>query len=84
MKLYENWFGHIEYNNKLESGLTVNVHASYEDRLPLMNTTDYSFFNKADSLLPNHPYELALLPFKKTPGIGSRHQCKLATRPTIY
>ncbi|WP_276502243.1 DUF5686 and carboxypeptidase regulatory-like domain-containing protein [Terrimonas pollutisoli] len=65
MKLYENWFGRIEYNNKLESGFTVNVYASYEDRLPLKNTMDYSFFNKGDSLLPNHPYELARLSFKK-------------------
>ena len=63
MKLYENWFSRIEYNNKLESGFRFNVHATYEDRLPLKNTTDYSFFNKYDSLLPNHPYELASMPF---------------------
>ena len=44
----------------------LNVHATYEDRLPLVNTTDYSFFNKDDSLLPNHPYELASdIPFEK-------------------
>ena len=65
MKLYENWFGRIEYNNKLESGFRINVHATYEDRIPLKNTTDYSFFNKENSLLPNHPYELAHLPFEK-------------------
>lgn len=65
MKLYENWFGRIEYNNKLESGFRINFHATYEDRIPLKNSTDYSFFNKEDSLLPNHPYELASLPFEK-------------------
>ena len=65
MKLYENWFGRIEYNNKLESGLSLNVHTTYEDRLPLLNTTDYSFFNKEKTLLPDHPYELASLPFEK-------------------
>ena len=63
MKLYENWFGRIEYNNKLETGLSINIHTTYEDRIPLKNTTDYSFFNKEDTLLPNHPYELASLPF---------------------
>lgn len=65
MKLYENWFGRIEYNNKLESGLVVNAHATFEDRLPLENTTDFSFFNKEKELLPNHPYELEHRPFNK-------------------
>ena len=65
MKLYENWFGRMEYNNKLESGLVVNVHATFEDRLPLENTTDFSFFNKEKELLPNHPYELEDRPFNK-------------------
>ena len=65
MKLYENWYGRAEYNNKLESGFRINVHATYEDRIPLKNTTDYSFFNKENSLLPNHPYELAHLSFEK-------------------
>lgn len=65
MKLYENWFGRVEYNNKLESGVRFNVHATYEDRIPLKNTTDFSFFNKEDSLLPNHPYELAERSFEK-------------------
>jgi len=63
MKLYENWFGRIEYNNKLENGLNLNLHATYEDRLPVENTTDFSFFNKDAALLPNHPYELASMPF---------------------
>lgn len=62
MKLYENWFGRIEYNNKLENGLNLNLHATYEDRLPVENTTDFSFFNKDAALLPNHPYELASMP----------------------
>lgn len=59
MKLYENWFGRVEYNNKLESGININLHVTYEDRLPLVNTTDFSFFNKDDVFLPNHPFELA-------------------------
>ena len=65
MKLYENWFGRVEYNNKLESGFEINLHATYEDRLPLENTTDYSFFNKDYTLLPNHPYELESMSFEK-------------------
>lgn len=65
MKLYENWFGRIEYNNKLESGFSFNLHATYEDRLPVENTTDFSFFNKDAALLPNHPYELAAMSFQR-------------------
>ncbi len=65
MKLYENWFGRIEYNNKWENGFRLNIHTAYEDRLPLENTSDYSFYNKTRTLLPNHPYELASLPFVK-------------------
>lgn len=65
MKLYENWFGRVEYSNKLENGLGINLHATYEDRLPVENTTDYSFFNKDAVLLPNHPYELESMPFTR-------------------
>lgn len=65
MKLYENWFGHVEYNNRMDNGITLNMHATYEDRLPLENTTDFSFFNKDGVFTPNHPYELASLPFTR-------------------
>ncbi|HLG40386.1 MAG TPA: DUF5686 and carboxypeptidase regulatory-like domain-containing protein [Chitinophagaceae bacterium] len=65
MKLYENWFGGIEYNNRFESGIRLNLHAEYEDRLPVENTTDFSFFKKDRVLSPNHPYELANIPFEK-------------------
>ena len=71
MKLYENWFGEGEYNTKTESGIQLNFHVSYEDRLPLENTTDFSFFHRKDSILPNHPYELANIPF-------NRHQAVVA------
>jgi hypothetical protein len=65
MKLYENWFGEAEYNTKTESGVHLNFLVTYEDRIPLENTTDFSFFHKKDSILPNHPYELANIPFNK-------------------
>ena len=65
IKLYEAWTGRIEYNNRFESGLQLNVVANYEDRLPLENTTDFSFFKKERVLLPNHPYELANIPFNR-------------------
>ncbi|MES1219465.1 MAG: DUF5686 family protein, partial [Bacteroidota bacterium] len=65
MKIYENWFGSAEYNNRTESGIQWNLHGSYEDRIPLENTTDFSVFKKDKVLLPNHPYELDTIPFNR-------------------
>lgn len=65
MKLYEAWTGRIEYNNRFESGLRLNVSANYEDRIPVKNTTGFSFFKKKNDLLPNHPFELANIPFNR-------------------
>ncbi|HVF81812.1 MAG TPA: DUF5686 and carboxypeptidase regulatory-like domain-containing protein [Flavisolibacter sp.] len=65
IKLYEAWFGKMEYNNRLESGLRFTISANYEDRIPLENSTDFTFFKKRGALLPNHPYELAAVPFKR-------------------
>lgn len=75
MKLYEAWFGSIEYNNRFENGLRWNINATFEDRVPLENSTDFSFFNKESTILPNHPYELANVPF-------NRHQA-LVTSVTL-
>jgi len=65
MKLYEAWFGKIEYNIRFENGLRLNVSANYEDRLPVENSTDFAFFKKNRTILPNHPYELADIPFNR-------------------
>jgi hypothetical protein len=73
MKIYESWFGEVQYNNRLENGLVMNISASYEDRIPLENTDDFSFFRKdKNTFTPNHPYELAHIPFEK-------HQATVAT-----
>ena len=65
MKLYEAWFGKAEYNNRFESGLRLNVTANYEDRIPVENTAAFSFFKKNNTVLPNHPFELAHVPFNR-------------------
>jgi hypothetical protein len=66
MKLYENWFGSFAYNNRMDNGLQFRINTTYENRIPLENTTDFSFFNKEGrAFLPNHPYELAAMPFEK-------------------
>ncbi|MGJ7030487.1 DUF5686 and carboxypeptidase regulatory-like domain-containing protein [Niabella hirudinis] len=63
MKLYENRFGSIRYNNRFENGLAINAGVLYEDRIPLQNTADYSFFSRNKSFTSNHPEALAQIPF---------------------
>ncbi|HZH36698.1 MAG TPA: DUF5686 family protein [Flavisolibacter sp.] len=63
IKLYEAWFGKAEYNTSFENGLRLNITANYENRIPVENRTDFSFSQKDRALLPNHPYELAAIPF---------------------
>ncbi|MBL7745440.1 MAG: carboxypeptidase-like regulatory domain-containing protein [Chitinophagaceae bacterium] len=77
MKVYENWFGRAEFNTRTESGIRLNLHVTYEDRLPVENTTDFSIFAKHKTFLPNHPYELAGIPF-------SRHQAVVAGMKLIW
>ncbi len=58
MKIYENIFTHVVYSKRFESGLHLNVNALYEDRIPLKNTTNYTFFKKDSvDITPNYPYE---------------------------
>lgn len=64
LKIYEAWFGRVEYNKRFENGLQLFLSANYEDRLPLENWAGYSFFYKNRELLPNHPTELEGIPFQ--------------------
>jgi Family of unknown function (DUF5686)/CarboxypepD_reg-like domain len=56
MKIYENYFGSIQYKKRFDNGLRITGSLLYEDRLPLNNTTNYSFFgNKDKQFTPNYP-----------------------------
>lgn len=77
MKIYENWFGKVEYNNRFVNGIRWNINATYEDRIPVENTTDFSFLQKERTFTPNHPYELANIPF-------NRHQAVVASASLIF
>ena len=77
MKLYEAWFGKVEYNNKFENGLRINITVNYEGRLPVENSTEFSFFYKGREVLPNHPYELADVPF-------GRHAALVSSATVAY
>ena len=59
MKIYENYYGNIQYRKRFDNGLRITGSLLYEDRLPLNNTSDFSFFgNKEKQFTPNYPYVL--------------------------
>ena len=58
MRIYENYFGSVNFSKRYENGLRFNVNALYEDRIPLNNTTDFVIFkNRAKYLSPNFAYK---------------------------
>jgi hypothetical protein len=59
MKIYENYFGNLQYRKRFDNGFRVTASLLYEDRLPLNNTTNFSFFGSKDkAFTPNYPYEI--------------------------
>jgi hypothetical protein len=57
LKLYENYFGALRYNKHFDNDFRISGSLLYEDRIPVDNTTDYSFFKKDRAFTPNYPYE---------------------------
>ena len=58
MKTYEDYFSNITYSRRYESGLRYSIDALYEDRIPLNNTTNFTFVKKDTSeITPNYPYQ---------------------------
>jgi hypothetical protein len=77
MKLYEKYFGGVQFSKDYHNGLKFSVSGRYEDRMPLNNTTDYSFWNKSKTFTPNYPIEKLDSPF-------ARHQALLLTANFAY
>ena len=58
IKTYKNYFGNINFNKRYESGLRFFLNALYEDRIPLNNTTYFTFFKKdSANITANFPAE---------------------------
>lgn len=55
MKLYNLEFAQVSYSQDILNGVNLNAKISYEQRKPLFNTTDYSFFKKDDFYSSNNP-----------------------------
>ena len=58
MKVFENYFGQLNYATRLNNGLRIQLKALYEDRNPLSNSSDFSIFeNNHKIFTPNYPVE---------------------------
>ncbi len=55
MKLYNLEFVQINYGQDIANGINLTGKIGYEQRKPLFNTTDYSFFKKDDVYSSNNP-----------------------------
>ncbi len=58
IKTYENNFASVEFSKRYETGLRIALHALYEDRKPLDNTSLFTIFKKDSiNIKPNYPIE---------------------------
>lgn len=55
MKLYNLEYAQINYSQNVLNGVSLSARMGYEQRKPLFNTTDYSFFKKDDLYSSNNP-----------------------------
>jgi hypothetical protein len=56
MKLYNLEYAQIGYSQNILNGVNLFGKVGYEQRKPLFNTTDYSFFKKDDIYSSNNPF----------------------------
>ena len=55
MKLYNLEFAAISYSQDIANGVNLNGKIEYQQRKPLFNNTDFSYFNKNDLYSSNNP-----------------------------
>lgn len=62
LKLFENRKAQVSFARTWGNGLAAGGYLSYEQRMPLENTTDYSFREQHDpNITPNHPPNMPML-----------------------
>ncbi len=67
LKVYEAWFGRINYSKGIGEGFTIRTSLQYQDRIPLENT-DSAIWGKSKYLnrrTPNYPTALVTENFKR-------------------
>jgi len=55
LKMYESRFGEVAHRMEIFNGMMMRVKASYDDRIPLVNTTDYTWNDSETKYLSNDP-----------------------------
>ncbi len=55
LKLYEKRFGYISHRFEVVNGLVINTGAEFAERIPLINTTDFSWISSGIKYLSNDP-----------------------------
>ncbi len=67
MKIYEAWIGRINYTRGVGQGFTVKAGISFEDRMPLENTSNAIWGKKerTSRRTPNYPVELMTQNFER-------------------
>ncbi|MFH7018161.1 DUF5686 and carboxypeptidase regulatory-like domain-containing protein [Flavobacterium sp. FlaQc-47] len=80
MKLYNLEFAQINYSQNVLNGVNLIGKVAYEQRKPLFNTTDYSFFKRDDLYSSNNP--LAPNDFT-TPAFDPHHLFKASLNAQI-
>jgi hypothetical protein len=64
MKLYEAWYGHLQWSKGLGEGITVTSSIQYQQRQALENTSNQKWRDRPDvEYSPNYPTEIATRPF---------------------
>ncbi len=58
MKTYESYYFRGSFTESIGNGFTWIAGFQYQDRLPLNNVTNYSWFKKKELYTPNYPNEL--------------------------
>jgi hypothetical protein len=62
MKIYETWFGRVQYSKGIGEGLTLEAGLQFQSRRPLNNTDTTTFWGKSENkgnLTPNYPTEIS-------------------------
>lgn len=65
LKIYERWNTALFYKKYYGNGWKWNVRLAYQQRLPLENTTNYTWSGDADKLTPNVPRSLQYMLWEK-------------------
>ncbi|MFY7651345.1 MAG: DUF5686 and carboxypeptidase regulatory-like domain-containing protein [Chitinophagaceae bacterium] len=59
MKIYQAGFAHVNFYKQLNGGFRVVANLKYQDRMPLENSTDATFYrDKTRKYTPNYPTEI--------------------------